>query len=228
MASGNVTVSGSGTVLTIKPGTVVAHDINRSSGAGKLIVGAGSSLVCAGKPFDEGYITWVNCDRIQWAMAGCIPYGDMAGFVELNSGSHYNISFTKWFGLGCGVIAYEGGGTIRDCIFHEPHRPNYENCTIARCRNCLFTNNSMGLRDFQGSGTEVTFFAHNCLVFPSPAVQQPALRSVIAFFMIMFSSTPTVDMAFLTGTSWRHSITVTMPFSYMTVICLTITRFTTT
>ena len=147
VGSGHVAVSGSGVELTVQAGTVVAHAVDSSSGAGKLIVGASSSLVCAGGPFADGYITWVSCGRIQWSGAGCVPYGNLQNFIELESESDYDIRFTRFLGLGMALAPGEGSGMIRDSVFMLNARGvDYRNCEDYSVENCLFMGNLMGVR----------------------------------------------------------------------------------
>ncbi len=155
--AGTVTVDGSGITLTIEPGTVVVQKVNSSTGAGKLVIDGtdgpdtGDKLVCVGDPFGDGYITWVDFYRARHDAYNGVLFSNTKKFIEFESGSDYDVRFTKFYGLGMALVPSDGGGTIQDCVFLlNAHAVDYRSCTDYVCRNCLFMGNNMALRDSLG------------------------------------------------------------------------------
>ena len=157
--SGNITIdSSTGVTLTIKPGTVIAH--SAGSTTGKLLIDGtddgdiGDAINCVGDPANGGYITWVAAGRAANTPYIGVPYSNLSTFIELESGSHYDIRFTKFLGMGFAVVVSEGNGTIRDNQFYANSRGlDLINCAGIQCQNNLFSVNNQACRVVNGSVT---------------------------------------------------------------------------
>ena len=151
----NITVdSSTGVTLTIKPGTVIAH--SAGSTTGKLLIDGtddsdiGDAINCVGDPANGGYITWVAAGRAANTPYIGVPYSNLSTFIELESGSHYDIRFTKFLGMGFAIVVSEGNGTIRDNQFYANSRGlDLINCAGIQCKNNLFSVNNKACRVVQ-------------------------------------------------------------------------------
>jgi hypothetical protein len=148
------TVTVDGVSLTIKPGTVVVQGVNSSSGSGKLTVTSADSLTCCGDPFGGGYITWVTPGCAGNTSSVGVPYANTQLFVNLESGSSYDIQFTEFAGLGNAVTLNTGNGTFRDNrLFMNTRGVDLIACSNLQCSNSAFSGNSLSCRVEQGSVT---------------------------------------------------------------------------
>ena len=146
----DITVNGA--TLEVKPGTVISHRVNASTGAGKLSISSDAKLKCNGDPFGKGYIKWMEQGRAtqDWKV-GITPYTNYEFFVECLG--ECEVSFSRFTDISYPLSIYEDNSTIRDSIFEFNIRAiNYVSCTGYDCSNCVFVNNSRGIFMTSSSG----------------------------------------------------------------------------
>ena len=154
----DITVSGA--TLTVKPGTVIAQRINDSTDAGKLIISSNAELICNGDPFGDGYITWSEQGLAgqYWATYFKGVAADWDTYVDIQG--DYEITFSKFRGMGCALVLTSNSGTIRDCIFDLHAVPIYalSNANFTLSNNLFLSNNRAVHADSStGSVTNCTF-----------------------------------------------------------------------
>ncbi len=148
----NADITVSGCTLTVRPGTVIAHHVDKTTGAGKLTISSDGTLVCNGEPFGKGCIEWVEMGRAaqKWKV-DLTPYTHQKRFVEcLGEGE---VTFSRFVGMGFALAPDGEDCTVRDCIFELNTRAvDYYNTSSFSCENCLFNNNLRGVFLTSSSG----------------------------------------------------------------------------
>lgn len=131
--------------LEIQPGTVICHEINSTTGDGKLIVNNGS-LICQGDPFGDGYVVWVERGRAGEYYKVGIPFDNVQTFINCDAGSEYDVQFTKFIGMKAALVVENDNGAVRDSIFFMNTRGiTFSDGNNYLCQNCQFYGPRMGI-----------------------------------------------------------------------------------
>lgn len=151
--------------LTVKPGTVIAHNAVTGIGGGDdcLYLPSGSSLICEGNPYREagkGYITWTRYNLADMGASVCY-YDNYNQAIRAEGNSHYDITGMVFRGLSSVLLAAVGpGGSLRDCQFirNEGVFSVIMYSSGNTIENCLFVQNQHGLGGpVNGSVSNCTF-----------------------------------------------------------------------
>ena len=203
----DVTVSGA--TLTVNPGTVIAQKINDSTDAGKLIISSNAKLICNGDPFGDGYITWSEQGLIKyyWKTYFNGISADADTYIDIYG--DYEISFSKFQGMGWAIVTGTDPGTIRDCIFQmNKFGIKANSSTDFDYSNNLFVNNNCGIHAGNCTGSIINCTFDRCEMFGAVSVGSGGTLNITNCLFRKIAASYSGSNAYAAISDWDETATI--------------------